>query len=59
MKSRLLALHRALGAPDLRDAAIFVGLVLFWLGLRDTYRPLGNIGVGAFLLWFTTIRKSA
>lgn len=59
MKRRLVSLHRWLGAPDLRDGAILVALVLLWLGLRDAYRPAANIGVGAFLLWFTTIRKSA
>lgn len=51
--------HAAIGKPDLRDVAILAGMALLWLGLRDAYGPAGNIGVGAFLLWFTTIRKSA
>lgn len=52
-------LGMAVAALELRDWAILLGLALAWFGLRDAWRPLGNIGVGAFLLWFTTIRKSA
>lgn len=54
---------RALGEVrktiSLRDAVILVGLALVWRGLADIYQPFAPIAVGAFLLWFTTIRRVA
>lgn len=42
---------------DARDVVILAGLLLLWSGLREVYAPSGQIAVGAFLLWFTTIRR--
>lgn len=52
-------LRKAAGEPDLRDIVIVIALAMVWSGLRDVYRPAAPIAVGAFLLWFTTIRGAA
>jgi hypothetical protein len=53
----LRRVHRAIGAPDFRDVVILVGLGLVWYGLRGVYPPAAPIAVGAFLIWFTAIRR--
>lgn len=58
VRKALAALWLALGRPGPRDAAILVGLVLVWSGLRDIYQPAAPVAIGCFLLWFTTIRKA-
>lgn len=49
----------ALQELKLRYITILVGLGLVWLGLSAIYRPLAPLVVGAFLLWYTTIRRIA
>lgn len=40
-----------------RDVAILIGLALVASGLWFVYPPSAPIAVGAFLLWYTTMRK--
>lgn len=49
--------HAAIGAPDFRDLVILLGLGMVWGGLRDIYPPAAPLTVGAFLVWFTAIRR--
>lgn len=49
----------ASNALSLRDVAILAGLALVWFGLAAIYQPLAPLVIGAFLLWYTTIRRAA
>lgn len=44
---------------SLRDATILLALALLWRGLATIYQPLAPVVTGAFLLWYTTVRRVA
>lgn len=54
-----MAVRWVLANVSLRDTTILLALALVWVGLAAIYRPLAPAVIGAFLLWYTTIRRVA